>query len=248
MEIRVPLLNANEDELSVVEVRVDEGAPVRAGELLVTVESTKAATEIESPVSGYVRGLALRVGDRVSVGTLVCVITATADEPVAVLEMRDSPTSRASVRATRKAQQLAKEHGVDLSSLAVRGIVKERDVLAFVERNAPALAFADRIVGPNPIVVLGAGGHARVIVDLLRQARPDLTIIGALDDSPRPARDVLGLPVFGPSARLESLRADGVAHSAHGVGAVTHNPTRVEVFERLAAVGYEVPALVHPKA
>lgn len=87
-----------------------------------------------------------------------------------------------------------------------------------------------------------------MLVDLLRQARPELTLVGAIDDGERPPSDVLGVPVVGPSAHLEALRADGVELAALGVGAVTHNATRRELFDKLESLGFELPPLVHPGA
>ena len=40
--LRVPLLNANEDEVDVVDVCVRDGSEVRSGDLLFIAESTKA--------------------------------------------------------------------------------------------------------------------------------------------------------------------------------------------------------------
>ncbi len=248
MQVRVPLLNANEDELTVVDVYVREGAEVRAGELLVTVESTKAASDIDAPVAGFVRRLSVAEGDRVGVGALICWLTETADEPLPEPEASAEAAGASDVRATKRARALAEEHGLDLAAIGATGIVKERDVLAFLERSAPARPFAEPVAGDHGVVILGAGGHARVIVDLLRGAHPELTIVGAVDDSSRPPADVLGAPVIGRSDRLEALRASGVERAALGVGAVTHNATRRALFERLASLGFELPPLVHAQA
>lgn len=249
--LRVPLLNANEDELTVVGVHVREGAEVRAGDLLFSVESTKATSDVEAPCRGYVRGISVAEGDRVSVGAVLCVITESAGEPLPDLEPSRGPSSDAA-RATRRARELADRHGIDLASLGVRGIVRERDVLAALEQRAGRvepipISFPEPAWGPNPIVILGAGGHARVIVDLLREGHRDLTPVGALDDADIPAKDVLGVPVIGRSAMLAALR-ERVEYAALGVGAVTHNATRVELYERLRAHGYRVPNLIHPRA
>lgn len=254
MEIlRVPLLNANEDELVVVGVHVQEGADVRAGELLFSLESTKASTDVEAPRAGYVHRIAVREGDRVAVGKALCVITDGPEAPADVAAELDGEAANTEVRATRRARELANAHGVELSAIGVRGIVKERDVLAFLEALgavAPAspVSFAEALEGPNPIVVLGAGGHARVIVDLIREGHRDLTPIGALDDAHSPSADVLGIPVIGRSSSLAVLRERGIELAALGVGAVTHNASRVALYESLRASGFRVPNLIHPRA
>ena len=80
-EITVPLLNANEPEARLAGVHVREGQAVRKGDLLLTVETTKAASEVESPADGFVRLLAAE-GDTLPVGGRLAVLTKTADEPL----------------------------------------------------------------------------------------------------------------------------------------------------------------------
>lgn len=247
--VRIPLLNANEDEVVVSGVHVAEGDEVRAGELLVSVESTKATMDVEAPMGGFVRQLAVTEGERVEVGALVCVITQSADEAFenpALEEAAEQQTGRA--RATRRARALAEEHGIELESLDVRGIVKERDVRRYLERAAPGRGTPAVPVSSDRIAVYGAGGHARVIVDLLRESRRDLTLMGVVDDGDEPPEDVMGVPVLGGWAQLAALREQGVRRVALGVGAVTHNRTRVELFRRLTEAGFELPNLVHARA
>src|SRR5215469_926276 len=121
--LRVPLLNANEDEVTVVDVRVHEGDEVRSGDVLFMIESTKATVDVEAPSSGYVRNLRAEKGQRVRVNSILCVLTASISEPVVTLEApaaQDQP-----FRLTRKAQELADRNGLDLSNLGLTGIVKE---------------------------------------------------------------------------------------------------------------------------
>jgi sugar O-acyltransferase (sialic acid O-acetyltransferase NeuD family) len=258
--LRVPLLNANEDELEVVDVLVDEGSPVRAGDTICVVESTKATYDVEAPRAGFVRLLQIREGTRVKVGALIGLITETADEAVALPDDNAAAQS-AGTRATRKAAALAAEHGVDLATIPATGIIKERDVQAVIDRlnaRAPA-APTTRPPGPTPqvvvmpqageaVVVYGAGGHARVLIDLIREGRRDLHVVAAVDDSPQRADRVLGVPVVGDASMLAELRERGIRYAVLGIGAVTNNAARIPLFERLRDHGFTLPNLIHPKA
>ena len=53
--IPVPLLNANEPEARLVAIHARDGEAVQKGALLFTIETTKAAAEVESPASGFLR-------------------------------------------------------------------------------------------------------------------------------------------------------------------------------------------------
>jgi sugar O-acyltransferase (sialic acid O-acetyltransferase NeuD family) len=258
-EIRVPLLNANEDEIDVVEVLVDEGSAVRAGDTICVVESTKATYDVEAPMVGFVRLLQIREGERVKVGALICLLTETADEVVALPD-ENVAALRVSARATRKAAALAAEHGIDLSAIPVSGIIKERDVQAVIDKLkektsetptnslAPTHKVSVMSQAGEAVVVYGAGGHARVLIDLIREGRRDLHVVAAVDDSPQRVECVLGVPVVGDVSRLAELRARGIRYAVLGVGSVTNNAARIPLFERLRHEGFTIPNLIHPKA
>ena len=90
------------------------------------------------------------------------------------------------------------------------------------------------------VVVYGAGGHAKVVCDVLLCAGQ--TVLGFVDDDPRTHGTlVLGLPVFGPSAWLERER-----HAvALGIGS---NAVRRTVLAACEARGLRVVSAVHPTA
>ena len=194
--LRVPLLNANEDEVAIVDVRVHEGAEVRSGDVLFVVESTKAALDVEAPCSGYVRNLRVEKGQRARVNSLLCVLTASPDEPFSTPDAAPAESERP-FRITRKAQELAERHGLDVSSLGLTGIIKESDVERLLKTQARASAVAarkrERLQAPpgagEPVVVYGASGHARVLIDLMRvTARDGRTITSSPVRRPRCCR------------------------------------------------------------
>jgi pyruvate/2-oxoglutarate dehydrogenase complex dihydrolipoamide acyltransferase (E2) component len=135
-EVLVPRLNANDDELLVVEVRVCEGAAVAEGDVLFAVESMKAATEILAPSAGVVRSIAVRKGAMATVGTLMCRVThgASADRPE---PSGDAPAAGASggVKITAKASQRARELGIDVTRVPPSdGQVGLKEVEAFAAK------------------------------------------------------------------------------------------------------------------
>ncbi|EIJ33117.1 dihydrolipoyllysine-residue acetyltransferase [Thiothrix nivea] len=69
-EIQVPDIGSFEN-VEVIEVLVSAGDTVQAEDSLITVESDKASMEIPSPASGVVKELKIKVGDRVSEGSLL---------------------------------------------------------------------------------------------------------------------------------------------------------------------------------
>jgi pyruvate dehydrogenase E2 component (dihydrolipoamide acetyltransferase) len=76
VEVKVPDIGDYKD-VPVIEVLVKPGDSVKAEESLITVESDKATMEVPSPSSGTVKELRVKVGDKVSQGTLVLVLEPT---------------------------------------------------------------------------------------------------------------------------------------------------------------------------
>jgi sugar O-acyltransferase (sialic acid O-acetyltransferase NeuD family) len=252
--LRVPLLNANEDEVDVVDVRVRNGIEVRSGELLFVLESTKVALDVESPCSGYVRNLSVEKGQRARVNSLLCVLTAGPDDPVTISEA-PSDGSKLPFRMTRKAQELADLHQVDVSGLGLTGIVKESDVARLLHADHPTTSEVtvgkrERLPIPpgagEAAVVYGASGHARVLIDLMRLVK-ELFPVAAVDDDPS-REEVLGIPVVGTSSLLAQLKTEGLRNAVLGIGSVHNHQKRVGLYDRLVTAGFHIPNLIHPRA
>lgn len=96
------------------------------------------------------------------------------------------------------------------------------------------------------VLIVGAGGHAQVVADILwrmHEADPDIAPVGYLDDDPAlSGLRLLDLPVLGPVAGLPS-----VAHDAVVVG-IGDNRTRQVLFEVLQGQGERVFTARHPSA
>jgi UDP-N-acetylbacillosamine N-acetyltransferase len=98
----------------------------------------------------------------------------------------------------------------------------------------------------NDIIIVGAGGHARVVADVIRLLGA-YRIRGFLDSQnpERHGEGYEGSDIIGGEELLGSLREGGVTHAAVAIG---DNEARLRVGEALQQQGYQVPALVHPAA
>jgi sugar O-acyltransferase (sialic acid O-acetyltransferase NeuD family) len=96
------------------------------------------------------------------------------------------------------------------------------------------------------IVILGSGGHAKVVIDILR-AMGGFHVLGCIADDSDPDRLVSGVPIIGRAECVESLAGEGHC-AAIGVGGWADNKDRIEVFERAVASGVEIVTAIHPQA
>ena len=95
------------------------------------------------------------------------------------------------------------------------------------------------------VVIIGAGGHGKVVLDVLRAAgvhRP----IGFLDADPAVANTaVAGLPVLGQINLLPKLRQQKIRHAIVAIG---DNRSRQSYIKSLREHGFELASAVHPTA
>lgn len=251
-ELKVPRENVNDDTVIVVDVRFKSGATVKKGDCIFELETTKAAIEIDAPVSGVIRH-DVSEGDPLPVGELLCRIddgSAAPSEAESMSAQNPEPKVADNLKISRRARERAAELGVDLS-IFVEGMVTIADIeqaAAGKTAEGPAPTKAGRAAGRNNrLVVLGAGGHAKMCIDILKQ-RNEYEIVGIVDSQKPVGHEICGVKVIGDESALEELWHQGVGCAINGVGAVTRPGVRKEVFDRLKNIGFFIPNLVHPSA
>ena len=98
------------------------------------------------------------------------------------------------------------------------------------------------------VVVLGSGGHARVLLDCLLLCA-DSEIIGLLDaDLSLVGSFVYKVPVLGSDELLGELVRRGATHFVVGLGGAGDNEPRRRLFDAGIAVGLRPHAVRHPSA
>lgn len=158
-DVTVPDIGGAEG-VDVIEVCVAEGDSVSEGDSLIVLESDKASMEIPSPVTGKVLSLAIKAGDKASMGTLIgsFEVAGAASAPAPAAAAPSKPAAPASKPAAAPAasasidfeaknagagvyagpavRKLARQLGVDLGEVKAsgpRGRVVKDDVKVFVK-------------------------------------------------------------------------------------------------------------------
>ena len=98
----------------------------------------------------------------------------------------------------------------------------------------------------KPVIVLGAGGHAKVIVEALR--RSSITIIGLTDILPeKKGASLSGAPVIGDDSAVLGYSPEDVL-LANGIGSIGLPEERRRIFEGFKEKGYMFASVLHPSA
>lgn len=98
------------------------------------------------------------------------------------------------------------------------------------------------------IIILGGGGHAKVLIELIR-LRKEFTIAGILDPGLKQGSEISAIPVIGDDDMLpDLLRNRDIRYACIAVGSVRDTVRRRALYEKVRAMGFSVPLLIHPSA
>ena len=100
IEVKVPDIGDFKN-IPVIEILVKPGDMVGKETPLVSLESDKATMEVPSPAAGKVKELKVKIGDKVSEGTLVLMLEAGVDGAAAVVPVAEKPAAPAPQPATK---------------------------------------------------------------------------------------------------------------------------------------------------
>ena len=148
---KLPDLGEGIHEGEILSVRVKVGQDVKEGDIILEVETDKAAVEIPSPYTGTVLEILVKPGDTVKVGQVMLTFSEAGEKPMAAESPQPSrmpsdaaesaapapaPTGirKTLVPASPATRRLARELGVDLTLVpptGTAGLVTAEDVRAF---------------------------------------------------------------------------------------------------------------------
>jgi pyruvate dehydrogenase E2 component (dihydrolipoamide acetyltransferase) len=159
-EVKVPDIGDFKD-IPVIEIHVKPGDSVKAEQPLMTLESDKASMEVPAPSDGVIGELRVKIGDKVSQGTVILTLASSSAAPkfeaakAEPVETREPAAAEApkppapapdkladfeGVHAGPSVRRLARELGVDLSSLkgsGEKGRITKDDLKASLAGSTP---------------------------------------------------------------------------------------------------------------
>ncbi len=257
--VLVPHENVNDEFVTIVAWQVADGDRVSTDQVLAEVEGSKAVFEVKSPADGFVRfthavgndvavgGLLCHVCDSADAVISDDVATPVMDEPDTPSPGSTDPMGELiddliqtpihdthdddvhGLRISRRARALMADRGVDESVFAGHGLIRERDVLAYLGESESAVAIAE----PEPIaksVAVAPTSSAESVVGpvadvptrsepLSRMKRTEARYIGSAYRSTLQSAVTVAVPTRG-------MKAATKAHPS-----IEGNTTAVIVFE-----------------
>ncbi|MDC0514098.1 2-oxo acid dehydrogenase subunit E2 [Pelagibacteraceae bacterium] len=113
------------EEVEVIEVLVKEGQKIKKNESVITLESDKSSVEVPSNFSGTIKKINIKVGDKVSEGTIILLLNSEEDSQEEVqLISKDQNSSSEKKNEIIDFPKKNKKKDIQLSSLPAQGKVK----------------------------------------------------------------------------------------------------------------------------
>lgn len=93
-----------------------------------------------------------------------------------------------------------------------------------------------------PTIIIGSGGHAKVIVDILNSGG-EYNAIGFTD--PHRKGKIMNLPILGDDSILNELFNNGISHAFVALG---DNRIRLEISNKIRSMGFNLINVISPHA
>jgi pyruvate dehydrogenase E2 component (dihydrolipoamide acetyltransferase) len=157
---RLPDLGEGVHEAEILAIPVTSGQTIKEGDIILEIETDKAAVEIPSPYTGTVSDILVQEGDMAVVGDVLMTFATTTDPPQHQEKEVETAAQQASearppkpkqrvVPASPSTRRLARELAVDLHDVTpsgAGGVVSKDDVEAFARLTKNSIALTPQNV------------------------------------------------------------------------------------------------------
>lgn len=261
MDILVEKINVSDDKFLLSKMFVKSGEKINKGTKIYTIESSKAAIEVEAPCEGYIYfNKGVEEMEQYPAGFCIAKIVDVAENPfdnsveVTTPEVAvAAPVANVvddvipeGMTITSAAMQLMKENGIKASAFKNKFVAKG-DVLKIMNGGS------DSYKG-NDIVIVAGGGLGKMQIDAIHENHC-YSIIGILDDGLPVGSDVYGYKVLGGiDEMLPVLYKKGLRLAVNSIGSIAASQKegrftmRKRMAEKIKSLGYIIPNIIHPKA
>jgi len=227
-EVKVPDIGDFKN-IPVIELLVKKGDTVKKDESLLVLESDKATVEVPSPAAGVIAELKVKVGDRVSAGTLVAMLEGSASAAPAVTNgngKAKAPTAEATVAAPAAPKVAAAPLPPPSAPLPASAPAPQppSEAVGAVAHASPGVRRFARELGVPLGQVTGSGPKGRILKEdiqsFVKQAMSGGASArnGGLADLGLPAWPKVDFAKFGPvevqsRTRIQKISAPGLARN-----------------------------------
>ena len=236
---------ASDDKVTVCDKYFNDGDCIEKGDIIGSVETSKATIDIEAEISGYIHYTS-EMQEELPVGSIFAYITQ--DKNFVIPNLSDNCADNipgSEILISRKAQKLIKDRGLDPKVFAASGIVREIDVLNYLE-SVSSLDLSNIEFEKNDVILVGGGGHGRMCLDVIL-TNAVLNVVGYIDDDPGSILDNTVIRLGGLDL-LNTLYNKNLRQVILGIGFLNNMKKRWGLYRNILERGLKIPSIIHKRA
>ena len=254
MELRIEKINVSDDKFLVTSLYVKSGDKVSKGDLIYSIESSKAAVDVEAPCDGYVYFAdGVEEFSEYPANFLIAKIVDTEDNPFETthedvigeeISISTKEESLKDVVITEEAKLLMKQYDI-LPSEFDMSFISKWDVLDLIKsRDEGNYGYNDTI---KRVAIIGAGRGAIQVLDLISHL-DNYKAVMLFDDTPEKKKHSLyDVQITGDVDFLQISKMYKMGLFDYVVNSVsTSVDFRKKCYEELTALGVPYCNLIHP--
>jgi pyruvate dehydrogenase E2 component (dihydrolipoamide acetyltransferase) len=227
-EFKLPELGENIDQGDLVRLMIAPGAKVAEGQPVMELETDKAVVEVPSSVTGVVKEVKVKEGEKVKVGQVIFTLEAAAGAPAEAARPQTAPVEhvsgqhgarlafQAAIKAEGKTEEQALPPDQPLPQAAGFSMPTQLGKVAGTEHREPVAAAPSvrrlaREVGVDIHEVKGSGPGGRINEDDVKARAKSLLAAGTAAAAPRAGHFIATkLPDFAKWGKIERVSMRGV--------------------------------------
>ncbi len=246
----VEKFNASDDNFLVTDIYKTIGDYVKKGEILFSIESSKASIDIEADIEGFIY-YKVNKGDKINVNEYFYSINDThqlTDITKIIQDVEVEKLVDESIFISSKAQILLTKNNIKAQDLEL-DIINSNDVLRYISESKYKFIPQDYLNIPNKekyVIIIGAKGGGKMCIDAISNIEK-FEILGLLDDSTK-ERYLYGYPILGGTDLVKKFIEIGFNKFVLAFGVIDHRNIRMDLFNKMIKWGAEFPNILHPKS
>tara|TARA_B100000686_G_C16798422_1_gene984161 strand:+ start:4146 stop:5240 length:1095 start_codon:yes stop_codon:yes gene_type:complete len=247
INIKIPRLNANDDEVEVVDVHINNGEKIKEGQKLFTFETTKTSVDFNSEYDGIINGISAKKGNFLKVGDLICTINTNKiikkqknDDEIEDAKKNFEGTEK---KISAKALKLIKKNALDIKKIKItKDKITSEDIIDYLNKKKIKNTISKKSF------IVGCGGHSLTVADIVLDNGWDLQGFCAKNKSELGNKILNELKVIANDDDFLNLKKKNISTAFIGILGATSNSLRKSVFDLFYEKNFSLPALISKRA
>ena len=243
ININIPKLNPNDEELLVVDILIIEGQNITKGDPICVYETTKTSVEFVSEYNGLMKKILIKKNKYYNVGEIAFELEILDKNPKLEKTYKSFDNENIEKKITLKAQKILKDNNISINQIkSTNNTVKAEDVIAYLNN----LKLDKNNKKQN--IIVGSGAHSCLIADVLIEEKKKL--LGFISKSAANIGESIfnDIKVISSDELFEKEFNINDFNIYIGVGGSETNLDRVKAFTFWSDKQVSLPTLISSKA